>query len=49
VASALECLPCCTDPGDPPRYLPAVDRDLVLEFSHANDLYREGYAAKRAS
>jgi isopenicillin N synthase-like dioxygenase len=45
VASVLECLPSCTDPDDPP----AVYRDLVLDFSNANDLHREGYAAKRAS
>jgi isopenicillin N synthase-like dioxygenase len=45
VASVLECLPSCTDPGDPP----AVSRDLVLDCSHANDLHREGYAATRAS
>lgn len=49
VASVLECLPSCTDPGDPPRDPPAVYRDLVLDFSNANDLHREGYAAKRAS
>ena len=49
VASVLECLPSGTDPGDPPRDPPAVYRDLVLDFSHANDLHREGYAAKRAS
>ena len=49
VASVLECLPSCTDPGDPPRYPPAVYRDLVLDFSNANDLPCEGYAAKRAS
>jgi isopenicillin N synthase-like dioxygenase len=49
VASAIECLPRCTDPGDPPRDPTAVYRDLVLDFSHANDLHREGDAAKRAS
>jgi hypothetical protein len=34
---------------DPPRYPPAVYRDLVLDSSNANDLHRKGYAAKRAS
>jgi isopenicillin N synthase-like dioxygenase len=48
VASVLECLPSGTDPGGPPRDPPAVSRDLVLDCSHANDLHREGYAAKRA-
>lgn len=41
VASVLECLLSCTDPGAPP----AVSRDLVLDCAHANDLHREGYAA----
>jgi isopenicillin N synthase-like dioxygenase len=49
VASVIECLPSCTDPSDPPRYPPAVYRDLVLDFSNANDFHREGYAAKRTS
>ena len=38
----------CTNPGDPPRYPPAVYRDIVLDFSHAHDLHREGDAATRA-
>jgi isopenicillin N synthase-like dioxygenase len=45
VASVIKCLPSCTDPGDSP----AVSRDLVLDFSPAHDLHREGYAATRAS
>ena len=45
VASVIECLPSWTDPGDPP----AVYHALVLDFSIAKDLDREGYAAKRAS
>jgi isopenicillin N synthase-like dioxygenase len=49
VASVIKCLPSCTDPGDPPRSPPAVSRDLVLDFSSAHDLHREGYAATRAS
>src|SRR5580704_277363 len=28
----IECLPSCVGPGNPPRYPPAVYRDLVLEF-----------------
>jgi isopenicillin N synthase-like dioxygenase len=49
VASVIECLPSGTGPGDSPRCPPAVYRDLVLDFSNANDFHREGYAAKRAS
>ena len=43
-ASALECLPSCTGPGNPPHYPPAVYRDLILEFYNANYFHREGYA-----
>jgi isopenicillin N synthase-like dioxygenase len=49
VASVIECLPSCMDPGDPPRDPPAVSRDLVLDFSNAHYFHREGYAGKRAS
>ena len=44
VASVIECLPSCTGPGDPPRYPPAVYRDLVLDFYNANYFHRPGYA-----
>jgi isopenicillin N synthase-like dioxygenase len=46
VASTIECLPSCTNPGNPPRYPPSVYRDLVLDFYNANYFHREGYAAK---
>jgi isopenicillin N synthase-like dioxygenase len=42
-ASVLECLPSCTGPGDPPRYPPAVYRDLILDFYNANYFHREGH------
>jgi isopenicillin N synthase-like dioxygenase len=42
--AVIECLPTCTSPGDPPRYPPAVYRDLVLEFYNANYFHRKGYA-----
>ena len=48
VASVIECLPSCTGPADPPRYPPAVYRDLILDFYNANYFHREGYA-KEAS
>jgi isopenicillin N synthase-like dioxygenase len=44
VASRIECLPSCTGPDDPPRYPPAVYRDLVLDFYNANYFHRKGYA-----
>ncbi|HEU5322031.1 MAG TPA: 2-oxoglutarate and iron-dependent oxygenase domain-containing protein [Methylomirabilota bacterium] len=42
-AAVIECLPTCAGPGDPPRYPPAVYRDLVLEFYDANYFHRKGY------
>ena len=48
-ASTIECLPSCTNPGEPPRYPPAVYRDLILDFYNANYFHREGYAAQAAS
>ncbi len=41
--SVIECLPSCAGPDNPPRYPPAVYRDLVLEFYNANYFHREGY------
>ena len=35
-------------PDDPPRYPPAVYRDLVLEFYNANYFHRKGYAGAAA-
>jgi isopenicillin N synthase-like dioxygenase len=48
-ASVIECLPSCNGPDDPPRYPPAVYRDLILAFYNANYFHREGYAAAAAS
>jgi isopenicillin N synthase-like dioxygenase len=42
-ASMIECLPSCTGPDDPPRYPPAVYRDLILDFYNANYFHREGH------
>ena len=39
----IECLPSCTGPDDPPRYPPAVYRDLVLEFYRANYFHQKGH------
>jgi isopenicillin N synthase-like dioxygenase len=39
----IEVVPTCSGPGDPPRYEPAVYRDLVLQFYNANYFHRAGY------
>ena len=39
--SVVECLPSCKGPDDPPRYPPAVYRDLILEFFNANYFHRK--------
>jgi len=39
----IECLPSCTGPDDPPRYPPAVYRDLVREFYWANYFHQKGH------
>jgi isopenicillin N synthase-like dioxygenase len=48
VASLIECLPSCVGPDNPPRYEPAVYRDLVLAFYNANYFHRKGYAGTSA-
>ena len=42
-ASVIECLPSCVGPENPPRYTPAVYRDLVLEFYTANYVHQPGH------
>jgi isopenicillin N synthase-like dioxygenase len=42
-SAVIECLPSCTGPDDPPRYPPAVYRDLVLDFYRANYFHQKGY------
>jgi isopenicillin N synthase-like dioxygenase len=49
VDSVIECLPSCVGPGHPPRYEPAVYRDLVLAFYNANYFHRKNYAGKPAA
>ncbi len=46
VDSTIECVPSCNSADDPPRYPPAVYRDLVLAFYNANYFHRQGYAGK---
>jgi isopenicillin N synthase-like dioxygenase len=47
--SVLECVPSCVSPDNPPRYQPALYRDLVLEFYNANYFHRRGYRPERAA
>jgi isopenicillin N synthase-like dioxygenase len=44
----IECVPSCTGPGNPPRYPPAVYRDLVLEFYRANYFHQKGHRSAAA-
>jgi len=48
-ASVIECLSSCTDLGNPPHYLPAVYRDLVLEFYRANYFHQRGHRSEAAA
>jgi isopenicillin N synthase-like dioxygenase len=48
VDAVIECLPSCTGPDHPPRYPPAVYRDLVLDFYNANYFHRRQYAGAPA-
>ncbi len=47
-ASTIECLPTCTSEADPPRYPPAVYRDLVLEFYRKNYFHQKGHQSDAA-
>jgi isopenicillin N synthase-like dioxygenase len=47
--ATIECLPTCTSPTDPPRYPPALYRDLILAFFNANYFHRRDYAGREAT
>jgi isopenicillin N synthase-like dioxygenase len=47
-ASVIECLPSCVSADDPPRYPPAVYRDLVLEFYRKNYFHQRGHQSEAA-
>jgi len=49
VDATIECAPTCVSPDSPPRYAPAVYRDLVLDFYNANYFHRRNYAGDRSS
>jgi isopenicillin N synthase-like dioxygenase len=45
----IECLPSCVSTDNPPRYPPAVYRDLVLEFFRANCFHQKGHKSHAAA
>ena len=45
----IECLPSCVGPDNPPRYPPALYRDLVLEFYRANYFHQKGHRSATAA
>jgi isopenicillin N synthase-like dioxygenase len=47
--SAIECVPTCTAADNPPRYPPAIYRDLVLEFYRANYFHQQGHRSEAAA
>jgi len=47
--SVIECLPSCVSADNPPRYAPAVYRDLVLEFYRANYFHQKGHHSDAAA
>ena len=47
--SVIECAPSCTSSDNPPRYPPAVYRDLVLEFYRANYFHQKGHRSEVAA
>jgi isopenicillin N synthase-like dioxygenase len=44
--SVISCLPSCTGAGNPPKYPPAVYRDLVLAFYRANYFHQQGHRSE---
>lgn len=48
VATTIEVLPTCCGPDDPPKYPPAVYRDLVLEFYRRNYFHQKGHESDAA-
>lgn len=48
VAKTIDVLPTCRGPDDPPKYPPAVYRDLVLEFYRKNYFHQKGHESEAA-
>ena len=49
VDTVIDCVPTCVGPDNPPRYPPAVYRDLVLAFYNANYFHRKDFAGHPTS
>jgi isopenicillin N synthase-like dioxygenase len=47
--AVIECVPTCVTTENPPRYPPAVYRDLVLEFYRANYFHQKGHRSAAAA
>ena len=47
--SVIECLPTCIGPDNPPRYPPAVYRELIQEFYRANYFHQRGHHSAAAA
>ena len=47
--SVIECLPTCIGPDNPPRYPPAVYRELILEFYRTNYFHQRGHHSAAAA
>jgi isopenicillin N synthase-like dioxygenase len=47
--SIIECLPSCVGADNPPRYPPAVYRDLILAFYRANYFHQKGHRSEVAA
>jgi isopenicillin N synthase-like dioxygenase len=47
--AVIECVPTCVQTDNPPRYPPAVYRDLVLEFYRANYFHQKGHRSAAAA
>jgi isopenicillin N synthase-like dioxygenase len=45
-ASIIDCLPSCTGADNPPKYPPAVYRDLVQAFYRANYFHQQGHRSE---
>lgn len=45
--AVIECLPSCVSADNPPRYAPAVYRDLVLDFYNANYFHRQTHTGNQ--
>ena len=46
INATIDCLSSCVSADNPPRYTPAVYRDLVLAFYNANYFHRAARSSK---